>query len=45
MLLKIHKVEVMCQIFLSWTPNGDKWPMNALANSMPNKVLLVPNGY
>jgi hypothetical protein len=45
MLLKIHKAEVMCQIFLSWAPNGDEWPKNALAASLPNKVLLVPKGY
>jgi hypothetical protein len=45
MLLKIHEVQVMCQIFLSWAPNGDEWPTNALAASLSNKVLLVPKGY
>jgi hypothetical protein len=44
-LQSIHKVEVMCQIFLSWAPNGEEWPKNALAASLPNKVLLVPKGY
>jgi len=42
MLLKIHKVQVICQIFLSWEPYGDEWPTNALAASVLNKELLVP---
>jgi hypothetical protein len=45
MLLKIHKVQVMCQIFLSWASNGDEWSTNALAASLPNKMLLVHKEY
>ena len=32
----------MCQIFLSWAPDGDERPTNTPAASLPNKMLLVP---